>query len=70
MTTDNDLVVGARLRDEVDRLYAKIQRLEAALEQIIAVCNDNESAPNGILALTFIRDVATKARLVIGKMKD
>ena len=29
----DDLAIGAKLRDEVDRLYARIQRLEAALEE-------------------------------------
>ena len=35
--------------------------LRSAMEQIIAVCDDNADVDNAALALTFIRDVAGRA---------
>jgi hypothetical protein len=47
-----------QMRDEFDRLTSRVAKLEAGVQQILDVCDDNESASDRLLALTFIRDVA------------
>lgn len=45
-----------------DATLSRVQRLEAALEQIRTVCDDNAPAScDKEMALNFVRDVAAKA---------